>query len=94
MAVTRINVQIDVTPDLIAQAFCEMTDDDQAQVICKIAAIMNPPEGFDGVVNWECQMERVGKHLAECECATEGGRNVVRAIYDAMTTPPEAAARR
>ncbi len=78
---TKVQAWVEATPELVAKLFAELTDDDQAQMLCLAAAEMKawPDDGG----RW--QMTRVGKHLAECVCSTEDGRDLVRTIYETMT---------
>lgn len=74
--------------DMLAKAFAGLDDDSQAQFFVKVAKIAadtyeNPQEN---------QWWYVGRHLRECACSTEEGREMVRNIaaaiaYTAEVTP-------
>lgn len=70
---------IELDLDMLAKAFANLDDDAQAQFFVKVAAIaesyLRPQEN---------QWWYVGRHLRECECSTEGGREVIRSIARAM----------
>ncbi len=74
MVEIRIRITVDV--DHLAEQFAALTDDAQAQFLCVVADRL----GRDADV----QADSIGRHLATCSCATEGGRRFVRAIVEAM----------
>lgn len=73
---------VKLTPAQVAEAFCELDDDGQAQVFVHVAKIAegwtdtNMPRGW--------QWHAVGRHLRTCECSTEAAREVVTAIAEGM----------
>jgi hypothetical protein len=85
-ATATLTVTHDVTLTVaqLAQAFCDMDDDAQAQffVHCARIALAWPTGGTHLGASW--QWFTVGRHLATCDCSTEEGRDMVRDIYLAM----------
>ena len=65
----------------IAEVFCELDDDAQAQFFVHVARIMGAwPEPGAATM----QPYFIGKHLATCECGTEGARQFIRDVAEAM----------
>ena len=81
MTVTKV-VDVDIDLDTLAKLFTHLTDDEQAQFFCKVAAIAQ--EEFPEGANIETQWWYVGQHLRTCRCSTEAGREIIRTIYQAM----------
>lgn len=73
-------VQTQVTLDIetLADAFAEMTDDDQAQFFVAVAA------RFAKFQNGATQGWFIGGHLRNCECSTEEARELIRDIADGL----------
>jgi hypothetical protein len=66
---------IAVTPERVAEMFASLDDDGQAQVfveVAKIAALWTD-------TNMD-QWSAVGAHLRDCECSTDGAREIVERI--------------
>lgn len=82
MKQVTIHKQIAITLDLkeMAECFCEMNDDDQAQFFVEVAKIMEtwPTMAKDN------QPYYIGKHLAECDCSTPESREFITNIYNSM----------
>jgi hypothetical protein len=79
----KLTVERKLTPAEVAQAFCELDDDQMAQVFveaAKIEATWSGP-GFMGP-GW--QWYAVGRHLRTCSCSTEDARDMVREIAKAI----------
>jgi hypothetical protein len=69
----------------LAERFCQMDDDAQAQFFCKVAAIMDRWPTGPGLSHGRSgQCYYIGRHLATCTCSTEAGRELVREIAGAM----------
>lgn len=70
---------VDFTPQLLAMALAELTDDDIAQVIIELARIAS---------TWAHQPDQmwhaIGRHLRDCECSTEEAREFVRLVAAGM----------
>ena len=75
MVVVNTNVELKVTPLLVAEMLAEMNDDEQAQVFVELAAIASR-WGLGNVDQWYA----VGRHLRDCECSTGEARDLVRSI--------------
>lgn len=73
----KATVEIDVNPAMLAAAFCELNDDDQAQFFIEVAAIA---EAWDHAFGPSWQWARVGRHLATCDCSTDAARDLVQTI--------------
>lgn len=86
LALLRANLELLATPQGVAELFCSLDDDAQAQVFVHIGRIMDGwPRGYCGVAK-HTQCYSIGNHLRTCTCSTESAREVVRLIYDAMQT--------
>lgn len=77
----KLTVDLQLTPAQLAEAFCEMDDEQQAQVFIEAARIARE--------TWEqpatfLQWREVGKHLATCACSTDDARDLVRDIAGGM----------
>jgi len=72
----KIDIDIKITPVQLAEAFCEMYDEDQAQFFIECARIAStwkvPPTIF--------QWHSVGRHLKTCSCSNDDARDMVREI--------------
>lgn len=79
----KLTLDLKLTPLQIAQAFCDLDDDDQAQMFIEAARIAR---GWDEpqTVQWY----RVGRHLATCSCSTWEARELVRNIALAVVEHP------
>lgn len=85
MAYASEQGDVDCRSKAIAELFCAMTDDGQAQFFVHVAATMAK---WPRVGACETQAFYIGKHLRDCECSTEGGREFIRSIIYAMDKPP------
>lgn len=85
MAYASEQGDVDCRSKAIAELFCAMTDDGQAQFFVHVAAAMAKWER-PAAADWQAQA--IGRHLRDCECSTEGGREFVRSIIYAMDKPP------
>lgn len=77
--VVRVEVPVEMTPRLVAEAFAEMNDEQQAQVFIEVAAI-----AAGWATESPCltapQWWMVGRHLRTCSCSTDEARQLVRDI--------------
>jgi hypothetical protein len=75
----KLTLTIKLTPAQLAEAFCEMDDEDQAQVFIEAARIAR---GWDAppAVQWS----RVGGHLRTCSCSSADARALVRGLADGL----------
>ena len=74
----KVEVGIALTPTMLAEAFCEMNDEEQAQVFIEIARIATSlwqPGGIYGMQLWS-----VGRHLRDCACSSHEARDLIREI--------------
>lgn len=76
---------VDGRAKAIADLFCAMTDDGQAQFFVHVAALMAKWPRSDAAT---FQALTIGRHLRDCECSTDGGREFIRSIIYAMDKPP------
>jgi len=70
---------VTLTPAEVAEAFAELSDDDQAQVFIEIAR-MTKGWPLRGAMQWHA----VGRHLRDCPCSSDDARDVVSGIADGM----------
>jgi hypothetical protein len=73
-------VRVNVGALELAQIFCEMDDDAQAQFFIEVARIFN---GWPGNRGSE-QARYIANHMRTCECSTEAARELVRGIAEAF----------
>ena len=69
-------VQVPINLRRLAEIFAAMDDDKQARFFVEVAEIMSKWEGG----NADQQMWYVGGHLRNCECSTEGARDLIRSL--------------
>jgi aminoglycoside phosphotransferase (APT) family kinase protein len=74
-------LEIELSVDEIAFAFCELDDDAQAQFFVNVARIMRTWKSQAG---WDWQAWKIGRHLRTCSCVTDDAREVVRAIANGL----------
>jgi hypothetical protein len=67
-------VLVALSAEDLAEAFCEMDDDAQAQFFVEVARIIRSWEG----VARHLAVAAIGNHLRTCECATADARELVR----------------
>jgi hypothetical protein len=73
-----VKVEItNLTPQQLAECFCEMYDEEQAQFFIEVAAIAKTWEEGRSPCLWVDQWELVGKHLRTCSCSTDEARDLV-----------------
>lgn len=75
----KITVEISPTIAQLADAFCQLTDDDQAQFFIECARIMQSWGGAHRAM----QAHYIGRHLRDCQCSTYEARELVREIAEA-----------
>ena len=63
---------IEVNPRLLAEIFCDMDDESQAQFFIEVAAIARTWKNTN-VAQWF----QVGAHLRKCECSTDDARDLI-----------------
>ncbi len=75
----KLTVEAEVSPLMLAEAFCKMVDEEQAQFFIECTAIM----GRWGAGKRSQQAYYIGNHLRTCACSTDAARDLVREIADA-----------
>ncbi len=80
----KLSVDLKLTPEQLAEAFCDLNDEQQAQFFIEAARIGEtwPTKHGGASVQWY----KIGKHLQTCECSTDDARSMVRDIHDGVTT--------
>ena len=79
----KLSMDVQLTPMQLAEAFCEMSDERQAQFFIDVARISATWSGGAGM-----QWFSVGRHLRNCECSTEEARDLVMEIAEAVKGSP------
>jgi hypothetical protein len=75
----KIEVEMRLTPEQLAAAFCDLDDDSGAKFFVACAEIATKTFELRNYGQWW----EVGKHLRTCACATEEARDMVSAITSA-----------
>lgn len=78
----RLTVERKLTPLEIAEAFCELDDESQAQVFIEAARIAAGWGIGRHSLGADWQWFSIGRHLRTCSCSTEEARDMVKAIAD------------
>lgn len=76
----KLEVLAALTPEQIAEAFCELDDDAQAKFFVEVARLAREW----GAVNSAMQPHYIGRHLRDCECSTDDAREFILAIAYGM----------
>ena len=76
-------MRCDLSVKDIAEVFCQMDDDAQAQFFVEAAKIMS---AWPGVIARSMQAQYIGAHLRDCECSTYEARDLIESIHYAK--PP------
>ena len=77
----KIEADIDLTSRQLAEAFCEMNDDEQTRCFGDVAAVMETWAPHKRLL----QVSFIGSHLVDCDCGGERARELITGIYEAMT---------
>ena len=72
-------VKVPISVRRLAEILANMNDEQQAQFFIEAADLM---KGYA-----ERQCIYIGKHLRECECSTDGARELIEAIAYAIKVP-------
>lgn len=79
----KLELDLTLTPEQIAEAFCALDDQGQADFFIAVAAFAKK--------NWEdspmTQWMAVGNHLRSCECSNDDARDVIESIHYGLTNP-------
>jgi hypothetical protein len=81
----KLTVEHKLTPRELAEAFCEMNDEDQAQFFIECADVAKAWTFGAGSYGADWQWFTVGRHLATCECSNDDARDMVREIARAAS---------
>lgn len=76
----KIEVEFDVSVELLAKQFANLDDDAQAQFFCIAAKYLK--DYSDNALS--DQAYYIGKHLKTCECSTPEGRQFISEINSSM----------
>ena len=79
----KLTLDRKLTPAEIAEAFCELDDERQAQVFIEIAALAQT-WGTSPSMQWSY----IGKHLRDCACSTWEARDMVKEIAEVLEAKP------
>lgn len=74
----KMMVNAEITVEQLAQWFCGMSDDDQAQFFVMVAAGMDAYEGIGRCM----QLRYIGNHLRDCACSTESAREWISELAE------------
>lgn len=74
MGKPKLMVEVSLTPRQVAEAFCDLDDEQQAQVFIEVALLASRWEASAFVGS---QWFAVGRHLRDCSCSSDAARNVV-----------------
>ena len=77
----KLTVEAEVTPLMIAEAFCEMDDEEQAQFFIEVTAIA----GRWGSAGRSMQAHYIGNHLKTCVCSNDQVRGFISEIAEAAS---------
>lgn len=72
--------EIEVDISMLADAFCGLDDDGQAQFFVEVAKRFNAW----GAGKADSQCWYIGGHLRNCECSTAEARELIESIYNGM----------
>ena len=85
-----LTVTIREDPKMLAELFCQMTDDDQAQFFIEVAKVMSTwVEGLNHQTGsyqygMDWQMRRVAEHLVTCPCGTQEARELIKTLAEGL----------
>lgn len=72
----KIEVDVLMTAELLARAFCEFDDEEQTRFFVEVGKVMASWPTF----NREMQLHYIANHLASCACSSDAAREFVREI--------------
>lgn len=81
--IVRATVSCDIalTVQQLAEFFCQITDDAQAQFFVHVDRIMGM---WDAPGSRCMQIKSIGDHLRECKCSTQGAREWIRELHECI----------
>jgi hypothetical protein len=80
----KIEVTVALTPHRLAEAFCDLSDEEQAQFFIECAEIAETQWDHHAGMQWSA----IGGHLRTCECSTYEARQMVEDIASATRKAP------
>jgi hypothetical protein len=81
-ASVKVEVDVRMTAELLARAFCEFDDEEQTRFFVEVGKIM----ASWPTINREMQFHYIANHLASCECSSDAAREFVLEISRAIGT--------
>lgn len=81
----KIEVDINFTPRQLAERFCDLNDDEQTRFFGEVAQIMSTWKAHER----DLQIQFIGSHLVDCECGSEGARELIAGINQSMVATQE-----
>lgn len=81
----KIEIEVVMTPQIAAAAFCSWSDEQQADFFIECAKIAEVNMRGDGRMGPWFQWDSIGGHLKTCSCSTPEAREMVESIYLGMT---------
>ena len=81
----KLTVDRKLTALEIAEAFCELVDEEQAQVFIEAARIASSWPVGPGSLGASWQWFTVGRHLKTCTCSTDEARAMLIEIANACS---------
>lgn len=76
----KLEHNVKLSPQQVAEAFCELTDDEMALVFEEIGRRADLWMNNGATMQWFV----VGRHMRECACVTALGRSVIDEIHDSL----------
>ena len=79
---TQTTAVVEVDVKILAEIFCGMDDETQAQFFIEVSRIAEnwPGPGYQGM-----QWFNVGAHLRNCECSDDLAREVIEELHNGLT---------
>jgi len=80
----RVQAEVKLDLETVAKWFAELDDDEQARFFVIVAK--EAEEWPKGKFNFgpSHQWWSIGSHLRNCECSSEGARDLVRGMYEGL----------
>ena len=75
----EIILEVKLTPAQVAEAFCELDDEQQTDVFIEVGKIASK-----WVAGGSMQWFNLGRHLRDCSCSTWEARNIIEGIFGGM----------
>jgi len=76
----ELTVKVQLTPRQIAEAFCSLYDEGQAQFFIECAAIAKGWDRNGVTTGGDSQWLAAGGHLRTCKCSTPEAREMIASI--------------